>query len=133
MVCGWGFLGMMNQNSVIKLLGYSSVRHMGWFLVAQMVSFLILVVYVLLYLVVLGNTLVFFDLKVYFKWLDSIKFISLLSYMGFPPFLGFLPKWVVLQEVIFSDFVLLGFLMLLISSLSFYVFFRMLMGFIQMD
>ena len=131
------FMGLI-QNQVKRLLAYSGVVHMGFFLLAlgdntTMYLFNLppIVFYILQYFISLVILLLITE-KVNAYYLHSFKVntflmiilvIHLLSLAGFPPFLGFIAKWVILKGMIGKGFFIC--LIAMISSVfSFFIYFN---------
>nr|ALO76292.1 NADH deshydrogenase subunit 2 [Sinoxylon sp. SIN01] len=103
-----GVMGI-NQNSLRKILAYSSINHVGWLLSALMTNLSVWMNYFCIYtfisanlILILKNFNIFYTYQIFTakKNLLKISFLSnLLSMGGVPPFLGFLPKWMVLSSL----------------------------------
>nr|YP_002261339.1 NADH dehydrogenase subunit 2 [Gryllotalpa pluvialis]ACG59296.1 NADH dehydrogenase subunit 2 [Gryllotalpa pluvialis] len=130
MVGSWGGL---NQVSLRKLMAYSSITHIGWMLAAMICNINIWYLYLLIYsILTLGMIFVFssknlFYLKqIFFSSLNPtfsiIMFSGLLSLGGLPPFLGFLPKWLVIQSLVYENtFLITTMVILTLMTLFFYM------------
>lgn len=105
-----GSVGGLNQNSIRKIIAYSSIRHLGWILSAIIIRNNLWIIYFIIYSIInmaviyLFNSQSIFQLSqtFYSKNNPLIKFsimIRILSLAGLPPFLGFLPKWLVIQNL----------------------------------
>nr|YP_009110133.1 NADH dehydrogenase subunit 2 [Hydrobasileus croceus]AIW64828.1 NADH dehydrogenase subunit 2 [Hydrobasileus croceus] len=129
-----GSVGGLNQNSIRKIMAYSSINHIGWMLSAMMISNNMWMLYFIIYSVMnLSVILMFMSTSVfyitqlfYIKTSPMIKFsmmISMLSLAGLPPFLGFLPKWLVIQNLAMNQsfFMLMFMLMMTLLTLYFYM------------
>nr|YP_009020605.1 NADH dehydrogenase subunit 2 [Neocaridina denticulata]AFN42869.1 NADH dehydrogenase subunit 2 [Neocaridina denticulata] len=130
-----GALGGLNQTLTRKILAYSSINHMAWMLAAIMFNEQMWTVYFLVYAVVSSS--VMFILHTYqifhFNQLSSFAahskpiiltlFLSLLSMGGMPPLTGFFPKWLIIQQFIFSKSIIwLSFLLMsALLTLFFYL------------
>nr|AEW48059.1 NADH dehydrogenase subunit 2 [Stegana hylecoeta]QBF01253.1 NADH dehydrogenase subunit 2 [Stegana hylecoeta] len=121
-----GSLGGLNQSSLRKLMAFSSINHLSWMLMALNFNELIWLIYFLIYSF-LSFTLIFlfnnfkiyyfnqmFSLLFYSKIMKFTLFMNFLSLGGLPPFLGFLPKWLVIQQLIFNN----QYLMIMILMMS---------------
>nr|AAF03008.1 NADH dehydrogenase subunit II [Neofundulus paraguayensis] len=134
LVGGWGGL---NQTQLRKILGYSSIAHLGWmFLVLQYLpplTFMAFIVYVVL---TFSTFLVFWynktntvnTLSTSWAKMPTITAISpliLLSLGGFPPLTGFIPKWMILLELTKQDMMLIATMAALSALLSLYFYVRL--------
>nr|QXG19399.1 NADH dehydrogenase subunit 2 [Drosophila nasuta] len=130
-----GALGGLNQTSLRKLMAFSSINHLGWMFSAIMVNETSWLIYFLFYSF-LSVTLSFmfhifnlFHLNQLFSWFFNSKilkftlFMNFLSLGGLPPFIGFLPKWIVIQQLTFSNqyFLLVILMMSTLITLFFYL------------
>uniref|UniRef100_UPI003002B841 NADH dehydrogenase subunit 2 n=1 Tax=Theopompa maculosa TaxID=2909580 RepID=UPI003002B841 len=123
-----GAIGGFNQNSIRKILSFSSINHIGWMLAALMMGPNFWILYFIVYMINLitlipmfsFNNLTFitqtFTSLNYMKISKIILFISLLSLGGLPPFLGFFPKWMIIY-VLIQNFTIPTCLILIFSSL----------------
>nr|YP_009492379.1 NADH dehydrogenase subunit 2 [Triplophysa cuneicephala]AWI69681.1 NADH dehydrogenase subunit 2 [Triplophysa cuneicephala] len=134
LVGGWGGL---NQTQVRKILGYSSIAHMGWMIIisqyAPHLTLLALGTYVFM------TSAAFLALKVAsatnvmtmtMMWskapvLVSTTALALLSLGGLPPLTGFMPKWLILQEMAKQQLPLTATVMALAALLSLYFYLRL--------
>jgi len=109
-----GAVGGLRQTSLKKLLGYSTVSHMGW-IFSALASTRLWIPYLALFRLTLGF-IVFGSLA------GLAKFIILLSLGGLPPLLGFFPKVLVLMIMWKESFFITGLLLITsMISLVFYV------------
>nr|QTC30738.1 NADH dehydrogenase subunit 2 [Psyttalia lounsburyi] len=127
-----------------KIIGYSSINHMGWMLMSLMINFNLMIVYFLSYMLI--NFLLIFILKKFnFIEVNSmmIKFkgvvynyiilMVLLSLGGLPPLYGFYMKWFFIQEFnkLYNLFLLM---MLILYSLMFlFYYFRLMFNFTMLN
>jgi NADH-quinone oxidoreductase subunit N len=89
------------QTAIKNIIGYSSIHHIGWLLIAQLINKTMVLFYLFFYgllLFPLIKLCSYFNVK---NLQDTLKFSSsfkiiliilILSLAGLPPFLGFLPK-----------------------------------------
>nr|AQM40045.1 NADH dehydrogenase subunit 2 [Atlanticus sp. ZJZ-2017] len=106
-----GSLGGLNQNSLRKLMAYSSINHVGWMTAAMVVGETMWELYFMIYtllslsIVLMFNTHHIYHINQNFLVMPnnpmtkSCMFLLLLSLGGLPPFLGFLPKWLIIQTL----------------------------------
>nr|AAT91084.1 NADH dehydrogenase subunit 2 [Laimosemion lyricauda] len=105
---GWGGL---NQTQLRKILGYSSIAHLGWMILTmQYSSQLALLTFMTYVLMTLSLFLTFNYIQsttinaLSTSWaktpiLLSLSPLLLLSLGGLPPLTGFFPKWAILLEL----------------------------------
>nr|ARH55049.1 NADH dehydrogenase subunit 2 [Leiodes picea] len=131
-----GIMGI-NQTSIRKIMAYSSINHIGWMISSMMINQVIWLYYFLIYMIISMNiTLIFnkhsiFYLKQLFSWskknfLIKILFImNFLSLGGLPPFLGFFPKWLTINSLIESNFLMISFIMVILTLLTLFYYMRL--------
>nr|YP_011017545.1 NADH dehydrogenase subunit 2 [Himaloaesalus gaoligongshanus]QCU46379.1 NADH dehydrogenase subunit 2 [Himaloaesalus gaoligongshanus]WQF69234.1 NADH dehydrogenase subunit 2 [Himaloaesalus gaoligongshanus] len=120
-------LMVMNQNSLRKILAYSSINHLGWMLSSMIFIDSLITYYFSIYFIttasiilILNKMNIFFLSQLFIsmnnstlmKTLFSMNFLSL---GGLPPFLGFLPKWLVIQEMVMNKMILIPFMMIILT------------------
>nr|ABD95369.1 NADH dehydrogenase subunit 2 [Ligia oceanica] len=129
-----GALGGVNELSLRKLLGYSSINHLGWLPLAMIqpgkVWMEYFSIYILMLLVVVWlfkindmhwmGQLVNLNMNI---WTRVSIMMSMMSLGGLPPLLGFLPKWLVIQTLTgsFSSVLVLILLSTNVVTLFFYL------------
>nr|YP_009445119.1 NADH dehydrogenase subunit 2 [Mahasena oolona]ATV96145.1 NADH dehydrogenase subunit 2 [Mahasena oolona] len=126
-------IGGLNQTSLRKLMAFSSINHLSWMIMSLLISENLWIFYFMLY--VFLNTLIcllFYSMNSSFinqlffnnfnNYSKLILFINLLSLGGLPPFLGFLPKWIIINFLIFNSNYFLTFIFIL-SSLIMLIFY----------
>nr|YP_010988765.1 NADH dehydrogenase subunit 2 [Paranaspides williamsi]WOR81135.1 NADH dehydrogenase subunit 2 [Paranaspides williamsi] len=123
-----GAVGGFNQTLLRKLLAYSSISHMSWMLTAMIMSDYLWIVYFSFYSVISLSIISLFHFsqafhvsnlifKMNFSSLDKmIVLFSFLSLGGLPPFTGFVPKWILMQEMINQNMIIVA-VVLLVSTL----------------
>nr|AAF03006.1 NADH dehydrogenase subunit II [Neofundulus sp. Paraguay] len=134
LVGGWGGL---NQTQLRKILGYSSIAHLGWmFLVLQYLPALTFMAFLLYVVLTFSTFLVFWYNKtstinaLSTSWMkmptmSAISPLILLSLGGFPPLTGFLPKWMILSELTKQDLIFVATMAALSTLLSLYFYLRL--------
>nr|YP_009479361.1 NADH dehydrogenase subunit 2 [Sabethes glaucodaemon]AVV61097.1 NADH dehydrogenase subunit 2 [Sabethes glaucodaemon] len=132
-----GSLGGLNQTSLRKLMAFSSINHLGWMLIAMMNNELLWLTYFFLYFFLSSSIVMLFNnFKIFhfnqifnFSFLNPIinffLFLNLLSLGGLPPFLGFLPKWLVIQNLIFLNHYFILFIIVCFSLVTLFYYLRM--------
>nr|YP_010999057.1 NADH dehydrogenase subunit 2 [Pealius mori]WPM91815.1 NADH dehydrogenase subunit 2 [Pealius mori]CAD5105732.1 NADH dehydrogenase subunit 2 [Pealius mori] len=135
-----GLLGM-NNLSIQKILGYSSMTHLCWIMLSLTLSLTVYWFYFIGYsytmIILLGlfsklNMFYLNHFKLYYHnkfYLFSMLFI-IISLSGFPPFLGFLMKWAVSTFMVFCNFKVLIVLMISFSVFSTVFYFQLFYYFI---
>nr|QTZ19007.1 NADH dehydrogenase subunit 2 [Mycomya sp. WQY006] len=131
-----GAIGGLNQSSIRKIMAFSSINHLGWMLTAMMFNEYTWMFYFLIYSLISFSLILMFNLFklfylnqmfTFFSHSTMMKFIlltSLLSLGGLPPFLGFLPKWIVIQSLIYNNQYFLIMIMIFMSLITMYFYLR---------
>nr|YP_009142429.1 NADH dehydrogenase subunit 2 [Atrocalopteryx atrata]AKH04376.1 NADH dehydrogenase subunit 2 [Atrocalopteryx atrata] len=131
-----GAIGTMNQTSLRKLMAYSSISHLGWLIMAMLMSNYYWMMYFMLYSTVTTITvMMFWNMSMYhltqimnMKMDGKIKtmlFSSILSLGGMPPFTGFIPKWILIQNMINSENYIMTMIMVMSTLMTLYAYMRM--------
>nr|AXS65681.1 NADH dehydrogenase subunit 2 [Staphylinoidea sp. 11 KM-2017] len=132
-----GILGI-NQNSLRKILVYSSINHMSWMITSMILSKTIWSYYFIIYSVITVNIILMFnEMKIFylhqlFSSLNNLILmkiffsLNLLSLGGLPPFLGFMPKWLIIENMISHNFTLLSLALIIFTLITLYFYMRML-------
>nr|UCU57943.1 NADH dehydrogenase subunit 2 [Dicronocephalus adamsi] len=130
-----GIMGI-NQNSLRKILAYSSINHIGWMISAIMMNSTIWLYYFMIYCIITINIiLIFWILNIFYvnqlyislnsnpmmKFFFNMNFLSL---GGLPPFLGFMPKWLLINSLIQSNFYFMTFLMTIMTLMTLFFYMR---------
>nr|YP_214875.1 NADH dehydrogenase subunit 2 [Nesomachilis australica]AAV50263.1 NADH dehydrogenase subunit 2 [Nesomachilis australica] len=130
-----GSIGGLNQTSLRKIMAYSSISHMSWMLASMSISENLWFSYYLMYsmlsmtvAIVLLNMNIFHINQIHNAWKTwpmnkMMLSLNLLSLGGLPPFLGFLPKFMVLQNMMYEVSVLVPIILMFsaLITLSFYL------------
>nr|QRW36358.1 NADH dehydrogenase subunit 2 [Megaporus rufipes] len=129
-----GSIGGLNQTSLRKILAYSSINHIGWMLSAFLISEYMWMLYFMIYSFISLSIIsifkkfnIFLMNQIYPMMNNNMMpkffmFLNLLSLGGLPPFLGFLPKWMIIQNLSTSNFILIMFMiMMTLITLFFYI------------
>nr|AML26502.1 NADH dehydrogenase subunit 2 [Staphylinidae sp. BMNH 1274661] len=132
-----GFMGI-NQTSLRKIMAYSSINHMSWMISAMFISETIWFYYFIIYSILSLNIItMFYIMNIFYfnqllismnnnfiwKFFFSMNFLSL---GGLPPFLGFMPKWITLQYLMQTNWIMLAFLMVILTLLTLYFYIRLI-------
>nr|AUW38597.1 NADH dehydrogenase subunit 2 [Poecilocoris druraei]QXJ42681.1 NADH dehydrogenase subunit 2 [Poecilocoris druraei] len=129
-----GALGGLNQMSLRKIMGYSSINHLGWMLSLSKVKnnwMNYLIIYTIMvammcwmfhqYNMVHINQVNNMDMTLTEK---MTYLMSMMSLGGLPPFLGFLPKWLTIQTLIMDKMYVMITIMIMCSLLSLFYYMR---------
>nr|YP_009045939.1 NADH dehydrogenase subunit 2 [Triops australiensis]CDR98435.1 NADH dehydrogenase subunit 2 [Triops australiensis] len=123
-----GALGGLNISLLRSMMAFSSINHIGWLLMASMISNYMMWLYFIIYtLILLPITQSFNNLNLIhlnqmtssnnFNSLNkSLVIFNMLSLGGLPPFLGFLPKWIIIKSAC-SMFMISSIIILIMSTL----------------
>nr|YP_011021632.1 NADH dehydrogenase subunit 2 [Paraschizogynium plumachela]WQM21763.1 NADH dehydrogenase subunit 2 [Paraschizogynium plumachela] len=126
-----GSMGMFYQNSIRKLLAFSSISHMAWMSYMFGSSSLSWLMYFIIYSLI-SFSIFFMVNKMKINSLWQMKkssyysfsiILSFLSLAGLPPLLGFLPKWMV---IFYSNYNMILFILIMSSLINIYTYSRLL-------
>nr|AIT69865.1 NADH dehydrogenase subunit 2 [Parantica aglea] len=132
-----GVIGSFNQNSIRKLLAFSSINNLAWMLASILISEsiwnLFFFMYSLLNMIMCSifyminifyiNQLYNFNLNFFIKFSIMINFLSL---GGLPPFLGFFSKWIVINFLICNNLIMITFFFIMMSLIMMFVYIRII-------
>nr|YP_010585965.1 NADH dehydrogenase subunit 2 [Abaria herringbona]UZZ43701.1 NADH dehydrogenase subunit 2 [Abaria herringbona] len=127
--------GGMNQTSLRKILGYSSINHLGWMILIININEILWYIYMFCYMFILLNiTFMFNYMKINymnqmyffnnFYMNMTFFFLIFMSLGGLPPFLGFLPKWMTINFMINNNLILMMSIMIMSSLIILYFYFQ---------
>nr|YP_009654706.1 NADH dehydrogenase subunit 2 [Brachymna tenuis]QCI09261.1 NADH dehydrogenase subunit 2 [Brachymna tenuis] len=133
-----GGLGGINQTSLRKMMGYSSINHLGWLLAINK-SMNLWMIYMMIYSMMIMSICKMFSIyKIYFiNQMSNINMnntekmglsIMMLSMGGLPPFIGFLPKWITIQSMINQQEYFLVFIMIMFSLIPLMYYLRIMIN-----
>nr|ANC48922.1 NADH dehydrogenase subunit 2 [Laonastes aenigmamus] len=134
LIGGWGGL---NQLQLRKILAYSSIAHMGWMISAMVYNPLAtltnLTVYILLTILLFStfhHNMSTTTNSLGLTWntnptLTVMIMLALLSLGGLPPFTGFFPKWLIIQELIHNNNIILPTTMAMAALLNLFFYMRL--------
>nr|SSW94032.1 NADH dehydrogenase subunit 2 [Meandrusa sciron aribbas] len=139
-----GALGGINQTSLRKLMSFSSINNLGWMLAALLISENLWMFYLMLYSFLISIMCFLFHLlNVYFinqlfiinmNFLIKISLlINFLSLGGLPPFLGFFPKWIIINFLINSKFIIILFIFIMMSLIILFFYIRIIYSTIMLN
>nr|AUW38595.1 NADH dehydrogenase subunit 2 [Odontotarsus robustus] len=131
-----GAIGGLNQMSMRKIMGYSSINHLGWMMSLSKIKNN-WTIYLMIYSVMVMTLCWMFNQynMIHINQVNSMNmtmmekmnyFIAMMSLGGLPPFLGFMPKWIVIQTLIQSNLVTMMMVMVMFSLMSLYYYMRMM-------
>nr|AUW38583.1 NADH dehydrogenase subunit 2 [Eurygaster testudinaria] len=133
-----GALGGLNQLSMRKIMGYSSINHLGWMMSMSKMKNNWMIYLIVYSMMVMMLCWMFHQYNmIHINQMNSLDmtmtekmnyFMAMMSLGGLPPFLGFLPKWMVIQTMINSEMYLMLLTMVMFSLLSLYYYMRMMTG-----
>nr|WNH37295.1 NADH dehydrogenase subunit 2 [Crystallichthys cyclospilus] len=134
LIGGWGGL---NQTQLRKILGYSSIAHLGWMILILQFSPYLTLLTLFIYIIMTFSTFLVFKLNnstnintlaissTKIPTLMTLTPLILMSLGGLPPLSGFMPKWLILQELTKQDLALTATLTALTALLSLYYYLRL--------
>nr|YP_009112370.1 NADH dehydrogenase subunit 2 [Murina leucogaster]AIY61530.1 NADH dehydrogenase subunit 2 [Murina leucogaster] len=132
---GWGGL---NQTQLRKIMAYSSIAHMGWMtsilIYNPSMTLLNLYLYIpmtitmfMLMMTNLTTTMSSMSLAVNKTPLVTIFIlVTLMSLGGLPPLTGFMPKWLIVQEMMKNNNILMPAIMTTLALLNLYFYTRIM-------
>nr|YP_010574434.1 NADH dehydrogenase subunit 2 [Dipodomys spectabilis]UZH94528.1 NADH dehydrogenase subunit 2 [Dipodomys spectabilis] len=132
---GWGGL---NQTQLRKIMAYSSIAHMGWMMAVMIYNpstmILNLIIYIILTVtlfVSLNSLSITTTSSLTSTWnshplMTLATLLCLMSLGGLPPLTGFLPKWLIIQEMIFNDMIATSLTMAMMALLNLFFYMRLI-------
>nr|AGN71355.1 NADH dehydrogenase subunit 2 [Nyctimystes kubori] len=134
LIGGWGGI---NQTQIRKILAFSSIAHLGWMVVVLKISPQLTLLNFILYILMtsaLFLTLMYLNTKnineLSISWsktpaLSTLSLLTLLSLSGLPPLTGFMPKWLIAQELVKQNLIMLTLAILMLTLLSLFFYLRL--------
>nr|AOW71027.1 NADH dehydrogenase subunit 2 [Siren intermedia texana] len=131
---GWGGL---NQPQMRKIMAYSSIAHLGWMIMILPFSTSLTLLNFMIYLTMASMMfMTFFIIKsnnintMSISWIKSpvmtaLLMTTLLSLGGLPPLSGFMPKWLIIQELVKQNMVMMATIIALSSLISLFFYLRL--------
>nr|AUW38581.1 NADH dehydrogenase subunit 2 [Eucorysses grandis] len=129
-----GSLGGLNQMSLRKIMGYSSINHLGWMLSLTKTKNNWMIYLIIYSLVIISLCWMFKQYNmIHINQINNMSMstteklnytMMMLSLGGLPPFLGFLPKWMVIQTMMNNNLMLILMMMMLCSLMSLFYYMR---------
>nr|ALK48511.1 NADH dehydrogenase subunit 2 [Dipodomys ordii] len=132
---GWGGL---NQTQLRKILAYSSIAHMGWMVAVMLYNPSIMLINLIIYIfltmtmfISLNSLSISTTPSITSTWnthpmLTLVTLLCLMSLGGLPPLTGFLPKWLIIQEMIFNNMIMTSLTMAIMALLNLYFYMRLI-------
>nr|YP_010956654.1 NADH dehydrogenase subunit 2 [Trachonurus sulcatus]WMY89747.1 NADH dehydrogenase subunit 2 [Trachonurus sulcatus] len=131
-----GGLSGINMTLMRKLLAYSSIAHLGWMMLVMTFSTHLALIALMIYII--ATTMIFSALhttsastinSLALSWgkypaLTALIPLILLSLGGLPPLSGFIPKWLIIQELVNQNLILVALLAAISALLSLYFYTR---------
>nr|ADZ14498.1 NADH dehydrogenase subunit 2 [Woodworthia chrysosiretica] len=131
-----GWFGL-NQTQTRKIMAFSSIAHMGWMFTALSMNPNLALITLTTYLVLstamfsalwMTTSKTLTDLGTTWSQTPTLLTASMLTLMslgGLPPLTGFMPKWLIINELLTSNFTTIGTLMALSTLPSLFFYLRM--------
>nr|DAC84437.1 TPA_asm: NADH dehydrogenase subunit 2 [Rhodnius pictipes] len=132
-----GSIGGLNQTSIRKIMGYSSINHLSWTMACMKFNNEMWPLYWLIYSLITLMMIIMLQeyysfhinqlLSLNSSFMEKSLIITLfLSLGGMPPFIGFLPKWLVIQAMITSSSITTLMIMIMSSLITLFYYLRLI-------
>jgi len=133
-----GCLGGLNQNKIKLIIGYSSINHSGWMLIASYVNLFYWILYFLIYSTltwtIIKTTKSINNLRSLYELNNNktskinkyIFILNLLSLGGLPPLLGFIRKVIIIKTLIMNTIIIITFILITASLISIFFYCRVI-------
>nr|AOR40635.1 NADH dehydrogenase subunit 2 [Chlorocebus pygerythrus] len=133
-----GSWGGLNQTQLRKIMGYSSITHMGWMMMTLTYNPTITTLYLTTYIALTTTMFLFLNLNsntttltLSLTWNKSpqlmpLTMFTLMSLGGLPPLTGFLPKWMTIQELAMNNNFIIPSIMVTMTLLNLYFYMRLI-------
>nr|AAX97633.1 NADH dehydrogenase subunit 2 [Parvimolge townsendi] len=131
---GWGGL---NQPQLRKIMAYSSIAHLGWMMIVLPHSTHLALMNLLIYILITSSMFLMMMYmssttinKLAASWMKNMPLtlmmmMVLMSLGGLPPMSGFIPKWLVMEEIIKHNMIMLTTIMAISALLSLFFYLRL--------
>nr|UCC45974.1 NADH dehydrogenase subunit 2 [Eumenotes sp. HEM140] len=129
-----GSVGGLNQTSMRKMMGYSSINHLGWMLSMSIIQNNWLIYWMMYSIINLMLCITFNNYNIMFlNQICSINMsmmekysllIMMLSMGGMPPFLGFFPKWIVIKTLMMDNMIMMMLTLVMTSIITLFYYMR---------
>lgn len=126
----------LTQTRLRKIISYSSINHIGWIIRTFFLNKTLWKIYFILYSILTILILKIFNIYKIFqfnqifnlnninKYIKFIIFCNFLSLGGLPPFLGFLPKWFILNNLIYNQYYIIAIIILIFTLINLFYYLR---------
>nr|AFA46003.1 NADH dehydrogenase subunit 2 [Cercopithecus albogularis moloneyi] len=133
-----GSWGGLNQTQLRKIMGYSSITHMGWMMMTLTYNPTITILYLTIYVTLTTTMFLILDLNsntttltLSLTWNKSTRLMplttsTLMSLGGLPPLTGFLPKWITIQELTMNNNFIIPSITVTMTLLNLYFYMRLI-------
>nr|AFA45754.1 NADH dehydrogenase subunit 2 [Cercopithecus ascanius katangae] len=133
-----GSWGGLNQTQLRKIMGYSSITHMGWMMMTLTYNPTITTLYLTTYITLTTTMFLILNLNsstttltLSLTWNKSTQLMpltasTLMSLGGLPPLTGFLPKWITIQELTMNNNFIIPSIMVAMTLLNLYFYMRLI-------
>lgn len=124
-----GVFGSFNQSKMKILFAYSSVHHLGWLLMCEIIDRGVWIFYLLMYRIILSIVFIiyYYEVERFMRvigWKNKWWFfLGIISMAGIPPLLGFFLKWLAFYYILNMNYFIITFI-LFISIIIFYIYVR---------
>nr|YP_009472947.1 NADH dehydrogenase subunit 2 [Dalsira scabrata]AST10177.1 NADH dehydrogenase subunit 2 [Dalsira scabrata] len=135
-----GSIGGINQTSLRKMMGYSSINHLGWMMAINKSMNKWMIYFIIYSIMIMMTCYMFMNYKMYsmnqissinMNYIEKINMMFLmLSMGGLPPFIGFLPKWITIQYMINQKELIMIFIMIMFSLITLMYYSRVMINMI---
>nr|QIZ86871.1 NADH dehydrogenase subunit 2 [Microgale cowani] len=135
LIGGWGGL---NQTQLRKIMAYSSIAHMGWMAAVlvfnpslMLLNLILYIIFTLAMFMILMNCFTSSTSTLSMAWNNHPTMIILLltvlmSMGGLPPLSGFIPKWLIIDELVKNNNIMLPTMMAVMALLNLYFYMRLI-------
>nr|YP_010940428.1 NADH dehydrogenase subunit 2 [Mesechinus dauuricus]WLR81372.1 NADH dehydrogenase subunit 2 [Mesechinus dauuricus] len=135
MLGGWGGL---NQTQLRKMMAFSSIAHMGWMMAILCYNPNIMILNFSIYMIMTITLFMIFkhnsstnisNLSLICNKSPIVASLLALMFMslgGLPPLTGFLPKWMVTQELLKNNNMMLALIMLMLALINLFFYMRLI-------
>nr|YP_010222511.1 NADH dehydrogenase subunit 2 [Calacta lugubris]UCC45922.1 NADH dehydrogenase subunit 2 [Calacta lugubris] len=129
-----GSMGGINQTSIRKIMGYSSINHLGWMIPLNKIQNNWMIYLMIYSMMIISTCSMFKEYNMKFitqvnsmnlSFTEKTSYImSMMSLGGMPPLIGFLPKWMVIQSMMQSNMNMMMMIMIMMSMINLFFYMR---------
>nr|QCT05311.1 NADH dehydrogenase subunit 2 [Nesogale talazaci] len=135
LIGGWGGL---NQTQLRKIMAYSSIAHMGWMAAVltfnpslMLLNLLLYIIFTLATFTIMMSCSTSSTSTLSMSWnnyplMMTMLLTVLMSMGGLPPLTGFIPKWLIIDELIKNNNIILPLAMAMMALLNLYFYMRLI-------